>query len=147
MRYSGGPTGGASLGHIYPVPEKERVGARVSDIARKICVSLASRAAEIEFLGEPHMGGSADMMQVRTLLMHLAEEGVFSSLGYSTQPTPELTKEMDEYKDQLMELTRRTLRRHAEKVHALVERLMEKEELNAEEVAAILGPRPGEPDA
>lgn len=147
VRYSGGPTGGASLGHIYPVPEKERVGARVSDIARKICVSLASRAAEIEFLGEPHMGGSADMMQVRTLLMHLAEEGVFSSLGYSTQPTPELTKEMDEYKDQLMELTRRTLRRHAEKVHALVERLMEKEELNAEEVAAILGPRPGEPDA
>ncbi len=144
VRYSGGPTGGASLGHIYPVPEKERVGAKVSDIARKICVGLASRAAEIEFLGEPHMGGTSDMMGVRALLYSLAEEGVFSSLGYSPQVSPELTREMDAYKERLMEFTRRLLRRHADKVHALVEKLMEKEELNAEEVAAILGPRPEE---
>ncbi|MDI7276883.1 MAG: AAA family ATPase, partial [Anaerolineae bacterium] len=114
VRYSGGPSGGASLGHIYPVPEKERVGARASDIARKICVALASRAAEIEFLGEPHMGGTSDMMRVRALLLQLAEEGVFSSLGYSMQPTPELVAEMDRYKDQLLEQARRVLRQHAD---------------------------------
>ena len=144
VRYSGGPTGGASLGHICPVPEKERVGARVSDIAKKICVGLASRAAEIEFLGEPHMGGTSDMMGVRVLLLRLAKEGVFSSLGYSLQPSPVLVGEMDAFSHELMDFTRRVLRQQAGKVHALVERLTQKEELNAEEVAAVLGPRPGE---
>lgn len=142
IRYSGGPTGGASLGHIYHVPAEERVGAKSSDIAKEICISLASRAAEIEFLGQPHMGGGSDMMNVRRLLLSLAENGVFSTLGYALQPSPELVKEMDAYVEQLMRFTQRVLRQHADKVHALVDALMEKEELNVEEVAAVLGPRP-----
>lgn len=145
VRYSGGPSGGASLGHVYPVPEKERVGAKVSDYAKKICVSLASRAAELEFLGEPHMGGSADMNHVRGLLAAMAEDGVFSTLGYSMQPSPELTKEMDAYVQRLMNFTRQVLRKHADKVHALAQALIEKEELDAQEVNAILGPRPTAP--
>ncbi|MCD6521137.1 MAG: AAA family ATPase [Anaerolineae bacterium] len=144
IRYSGGPTGGASLGHIYHVPAEERVGAKVSDVAKQICVSLASRAAEIEFLGQPHMGGSEDMMTVRRLLLSLAENGVFSTLGYTPQPSNELVKEMDAYMHRLLEFTRRILRRHEDKVRALVDALMEKEELNAQEVSEILGPRPFE---
>jgi len=143
VRYSGGPTGGASLGHIYPVPSQERVGQSVSDVAKEICVGIAGRVAEIEFLGEPHMGASSDMMKVRGWLGRLAEEGVFSTLGYSNQPTAELTKEMDRYLGRLTEVTRQVLRRHADKVQALVSALMDKGELNAEEVLAILGPRPG----
>ena len=142
IRYSGGPTGGASLGHIYHVPAEERVGAKSSDIAKAICISLASRAAEIEFLGQPHMGGGSDMMNVRRLLLSLAENGVFSTLGYALQPSPGLVKEMDAYVEQLMRFTQRVLRQHADKVHALVDALMEKEELNDEQVAAVLGPRP-----
>ncbi len=144
IRYSGGPSGGASLGHIYHVPERERVGAKSSDVAKQICVSLASRAAELEFLGQPHMGGSSDMMTVRALLLSLAENGVFSTLGYTPQPSPELTKEMDAYFHRLMDFTRQVLRKHADKVQALVQELMAKEELNAEQVAAILGPRPSQ---
>ena len=142
IRYSGGPTGGASLGHIYHVPAEERVGAKSSDIAKAICISLASRAAEIEFLGQPHMGGGSDMMNVRRLLLSLAENGVFSTLGYALQPSPGLVKEMDAYVEQLMRFTQRVLRQHADKVHALVDALMEKEELNDEQVAAVLGRHP-----
>jgi len=142
IRYSGGPSGGASLGHVAHVPEKERVGAKASDVARAICVALASRAAEIEFLGEPHMGSASDLMGVRYRLLEMAEEGLFSTLGYSTQPSPELVKEMDAYAQRLMAFTRQVLRQHADKVHALVEALMAKEELDADEVMAILGPRP-----
>jgi len=144
IRYSGGPTGGASLGHVYHVPDKERVGAKSTDIAKKICISLASRASEIEFLGQPHMGGSSDMMAVRGLLRRLAENGIFSTLGYSREPTPEMVKEMDAYCRHLMDFTRATLRQHADKVHALANEMITKEELDAEEVAAILGPRPDE---
>ena len=144
IRYSGGPTGGASLGHIFHVPAEERVGAKSSDIAKKICIALASRAAELEFLGQPHMGGTSDMNTVRGWLLALAQNGVFSTLGYSMEPTPDLVKEMDVYYRRLMDFTRQVLRKHADKVEALVEALVEKEELNADEVAAILGPRPGE---
>jgi len=142
IRYSGGPTGGASLGHVYPVPSRERVGAKVSDVAKKICISLASRAAELEFLGEPHMGGSSDMMSVRARLLELAVNGNFATLGYTQEPSPELVKEMDAYVQRLMRFTRRLLRQHADKVEALAQALMDKEELQADEVMRILGPRP-----
>ena len=148
IRYSGGPTGGASLGHVRHVPDKERVGAKSTDIAKKICISLASRASELEFLGQPHMGGTSDMMAIRGMLLSLAENGVFSSLGYDTRPSPELVKEMDAYYYRhLMDYTRATLRKHAQKVHALAKQLVDKEELDAGEVTAILGPRPQEPEA
>lgn len=142
IRYSGGPTGGASLGHVYHVPAQERVGAKSSDIAEQICISLASRAAELEFLGQPHMGGTSDLMTVRGLLLRLAENGVFSTLGYSREPSPELVKEMDAYCKRLMDYTREVLRWHAHKVHALANELMENEELDADKVTEILGSRP-----
>jgi len=147
IRYSGGPTGGASLGHISHVPDKERVGAKATDVAKQICIALASRASEMEFLGQPHMGGTSDMMAVRGLLLSLAENGVFSTLGYSMQPTPELVKEMDRYYRHLMDYTQAVLRRHADKVHALADALVAREELDAEQVALILGPRPQQPEA
>jgi len=123
------------------------VGAKSSDIAKRICVNLASRAAELEFLGQPHMGATSDLMSVRGLLLHLAENGVFSTLGYSPQPSPELTKEMDQYQQRLMAFTRALLRRHEDKVRALAEGLCQRGELDADQVAAILGPRPSQPDA
>ena len=142
IRYSGGPSGGGSLGHVYHVPDQERVGAKSSDIAKKICISLASRAAELEFLGQPHMSAGADMMTVRRLLRALAANGNFSTLGYSEQPTPDLIKEMDRYYRRLLSFARQVLRQHGDKVHSLVEALMEQEELDAQELEAILGPSP-----
>ena len=147
IRYSGGPTGGASLGHVYHVPDQERVGAKSTDIAKRICVSLAGRAAELEFLGQPHMSGGGDMPAVRRLLMGFAAEGLFSTLGYSMEPSSELVKEMDIYCRHLTDYARATLRKHADKVHALADELVAKEELDAEAVAEILGPRPGQPEA
>ena len=147
IRYSGGATGAGALGHVFHVPAEERVGSKSSDTAKRICISLAARAAELEFLGQPHMGGTSDMMSVRAHLLALAENGVFSTLGYSREPSPDLVKEMDAYANRLLRFTREVMRRHAGKVHALVEGLMDKEELNAEEVAAILGPRPQQGDA
>ena len=86
------------------------------------------------------------MMAVRGLLLSLAENGVFTTLGYSMQPSPELVKEMDAYYRHLMAFTRTVLREHAEKVHALAAELVAREELDAEEIVAILGPRPQQSD-
>jgi ATP-dependent Zn protease len=87
------------------------------------------------------------MMAVRGMLLSLAENGVFSTLGYDTRPSPELVKEMDAYYQQLKDFTRAMLRKHADKVHALAKGLVDKDELDTEAVTAILGPRPGEPEA
>lgn len=81
-------------------------------------------------------------MAVRGRLLNLAEEGYFSSLGYKLEPTDALIKEMDGMVAHSMEKTRATLLRHVDKVEGLVQELLEKEELNAEQVAAILGERP-----
>jgi cell division protease FtsH len=144
IRHSGGPSGGGSLGHVSHVPEEERWGRSLRQAEDRICVAMAGRAADLEFMGGARDGAGGDLMHVRGWLMHLAEEGYFSTLGYSREPTPQLAKEMDELARRCLDRTRETLRQHKDKVEALVEALLDKEELDADEVAAILGDRPGE---
>ena len=144
IHYSGGPSGGATLGHVAPVPEEERWSRSLQEVEDKICVSLAGRAADLEFLGQAHTGASGDLMAVRARLLGLAAEGYFSSLGYKAEPTDALIKEMDALVDSLMDKARETLRQHKDRLEALVEALLEKEELDTEEVMAILGERPVE---
>jgi cell division protease FtsH len=142
IRYSGGPRGGASLGHVSPVPEEERWNLSLREVTDKICAGLGGRAAELEFLGEAHTGAVGDLNVARYRLVQLAEEGYFGSLGFKFEPSDEMVKEMDELYAQLLERARKTLRRHADKVEALVEALLEYEELDEEAAAAILGQRP-----
>jgi cell division protease FtsH len=146
IRYSGGPRGGASLGHVSPVPEEERWSQGLSEVTDRICAGLGGRAAELEFLGGAHTGAQGDMNAVRYRMRQLAEEGYFSSLGYKAEPTDALTKEMDELFAQLMDRARQTVHEHQDKVEALVQELLDKEELDAEDAAAILGKRPGRDD-
>ena len=61
---------------------------------------------------------------------------------YRTEPTEALIKEMDALVDQSLETVRGVLRAHAGKVDALASMLLDREELDAEAVSAILGPRP-----
>jgi cell division protease FtsH len=142
IRYGGGPTGGAAMGHVSHMPEEERWSKALAEVEDEMCISLAGRAAELEFLGGAHLGAGSDMMSVRGRALQLAQEGYFSTLGYKLEPTPKLTREMDALVERLMERTRRTLRSHADKVEALVVELLEKEELDEEAVAAVLGERP-----
>jgi cell division protease FtsH len=146
IRYSGGPRGGASLGHVLPVPEQERWSQRLTEITNDMCAGLGGRAAELEFLGGAHTGAQSDLDGVRYRMRQLAAEGYFSSLGYKAEPTDALTKEMDELFAQLMDRARQTVREHKDKVEALVEALLEAEELDAEAAASILGERPGRED-
>jgi cell division protease FtsH len=145
IRYSGGPHGGASLGHVSPVPEEERWNLSLREVTDKICAGLGGRAAELEFLGEAHTGAVSDLNMARYRLIQLADEGYFGSLGFKFEPSDEMAKEMDALYSQLLERARKTLRTHADKVEALVEALLEREELDEEAAAAILGERPAYP--
>jgi cell division protease FtsH len=142
IRYSGGPSGGGSLGHVYHVPEEEQWSYSLREMEDGICVALSGRAAELEFLGEAHTGAAGDLRSVRARLLALAAEGYFSSLMYKAEPSEALVKEMDELVERSTTRARQVLRTHAEKVESLVEALLDKEELDADEVAAILGERP-----
>jgi len=144
IRHAGRPSGGAGLGHVSHVPDGERWNLSFSEVEAKICISLAGRAAELEFLGEAHTGARSDLMSVRAWLLGLVEEGYFPSLGYRTEPTDDLIKEMDALVERSMKKTRRTLRKHGDKAKALVAVLLEREKLNEKEVMAILGERPGQ---
>ena len=147
IRYTGGPHVGASLGHVSPVPEEERWNLSLREVTDKICAGLGGRAAELEFLGEAHTGAVGDLNLARYRLIQLADEGYFGTLGFKFEPSDELSKEMDELYGKLLERARKTLRAHADKVQALVEALLEQEELDEEAAAEILGERPErEPD-
>jgi ATP-dependent Zn protease len=111
-------------------------------VEAKICVALSGRAAELEFLGAAHTGAGSDLRNVRTLLLNLAQEGYFSSLGYKAEPTDTLISEMDQMVERSMDKTRQTLRAHSDRVEELVAALLKQEELDEERVAAILGERP-----
>lgn len=143
VRYSGGPTGGGALGHVFHVPAEERVGQKASEIAKRICIALSGRAADLEFLGEPHTGAGGDLVAVQRMLALLGSERMFSRMLIPGASNDELLKEMEEYTDRLLLVSRNILRQHADKAKALVAALMDKGELNVEEVEAILGPRPG----
>jgi cell division protease FtsH len=142
IRYSGGPSGGASLGHVSPVPEQERWSQRLSEVEARICCSLAGRASEVEFLGEAHTGARADLRAVQARLLGLAQEGYFSTLLYKAEPSDALVKEMNEMVERSTEKVRQVLCDHADKVETLVTALLDREELDEEQVAAILGARP-----
>jgi cell division protease FtsH len=141
IRYSGGPSGGASLGHVSHSPEQERWARELSEVEDRIAVALAGRAAEIEFLGAPHAGATSDLNAVRGMLLGLAAEGHFSSLMYKSEPTEALIEEMDALSEQCMSKVRQTLRQHEGRVNALADALLDREELDADEVKAILGSR------
>ena len=113
IRYSGGPAGGACPGHVSPVPEEERWSRSRSKVEAKIRVSLAGRAADLEFLGEARTGVKGDMTAVHARLLNLAEEGYFSSLGYKLEPTDGLIKEMDELVERCIDKARQMLRENA----------------------------------
>ena len=119
IRYSGGPHGGASLGHVSPVPEEERWNLSLREVTDMICAGLGGRAAELEFLGEAHTGAAGDLMNARSACQ-LADEGYFGSLGFKFEPSDEMVKEMDDLADRCMQRLRETLRQYAELVEALV---------------------------
>ncbi len=140
---------GFTFGHVMHYPARETYqGMRTKDEhLDRLRVLLAGRAGEIEFCGVENQSfmattgvpGSTHHERLQELLFRLAEAGMMGTMGasmwlYPNRLTPEQAKAIDEYYQKMLSETRQALRENAHIVHALVDRLLDQEEMLADDV-------------
>ncbi|MGE5320849.1 MAG: ATP-dependent zinc metalloprotease FtsH [Hyphomicrobiaceae bacterium] len=152
---------GRALGATEQLPEEELHNLRHSYLLDRIGVMLAGRAAEQVVFGEVSSGAEDDLKQATRLARRMVSQwGMSEKLGAAAFPRGEehifLGREMAQQRDfseqtaQLIdEEVRRLiqdrerhvhdlLQRHRPQLDALAQALLERESLNADEVAALL---------
>jgi SpoVK/Ycf46/Vps4 family AAA+-type ATPase len=98
---------------------------------------LGGRAAEMEIFGIEMAGASNDLENVRRLLRTMAGTGMLSKLGTGPDVAQQMSDEMETIYQEQLERTRAALRANREVVDPIVNVLMEKEEIDFEEVQAL----------
>jgi ATP-dependent Zn protease len=144
---------GFAFGHVshYPAQESFQDLKTKPELLQRVKVSVAGKAAEIEFCGIKNqtLGVAGDFRSIFRELANMAAAGMFDTMGAgmmigwdifrgpSVKWTPEQARAIEEVYQTVLKETREALRDHAHVVHALVELLLEKEELLADEVRAF----------
>jgi cell division protease FtsH len=146
---------GTAFGHVSHYPAREAYqGMRTRDqYLNYLRALVAGKAAEIEFCGVQNqtlnvvqrrsyasaVGG--DLGEVRRWMNMMASAGMFGPLGATVGMSPEMPPDMAEAMeamlDKISKETRKALRENAHIVNALVELLLKKEELLADDVKAF----------
>ncbi|MFQ5942608.1 MAG: AAA family ATPase [Anaerolineales bacterium] len=131
------------MGYVLPVDTVEVYGEPLRRILADIMVSLAGHIGVKLFMGEFWTGAYSDYQNARTKFRQLA------MLGFFGPPVSELYRDVKELRfsdervekvwTQLEEQVEHMLYQHADEVEAIVEALIEKQELSNSEVLEILG--------
>lgn len=145
---------GVAFGHVSHYPAREAYqGLRTKEQhLRRLMVSVAGKAAEIEFCGlhNQTLGVAGDFSNIVRNLYNMVAAGMFDSMGagmvveldpkdglFKTKLTDDQSRAVEEAYQKLLRDTRQKLREHKDMVEALVRLLMEKEELLADDVRAF----------
>jgi ATP-dependent Zn protease len=131
---------GFALGHVssYPATE-EYMDYTYEFLINRLRVSVAGKAGEMEFSGEEEqtLGVGGDFASIRAILNMMAQAGMFGVIGVAMREAVEVDKMMEEtFIDALTEV-RLTLRAHHAMGEALIQLLLQKDELLANEVEAF----------
>lgn len=138
---------GGSSGHASPASKHEIRHESKTDLENGIRISFGGRAAEEVFLGDIHTGaGSAgtsgtDLNQIFGRLLMMAETAMLDEyyIGSVSNNKYDVAPEVIKAKfEQLFEETKSILIEHSDAVEALVEALLDKDELEGQEVEDIL---------
>lgn len=139
---------GQALGFMLPLDEVEQYSYPLRRITADIMVALGGHAAVRIVYGEEWTGAYSDYRQARERFRHLYTLGFFGpptgwisnmadGLGATPgAPPPEVNRLWQELEGR----TERLLRDHRDELMALTDALLERNELNTQEVLAILGP-------
>ncbi len=137
---------GRALGHVwsYPAFEEFMTLGTFDHLMNQLRVSVAGRAGEIEYCGvdQQTLGVGGDFANVRAVLNLMADAGMFGVVGTmgmtsSSEVSSELRARMEETFRMALDEVRMALRLHPEMGEALIQLLLEKEELLADEVEAF----------
>ncbi|MFN8450962.1 MAG: AAA family ATPase [Anaerolineae bacterium] len=145
---------GGAHGYVsyYPATDEFLGLSTYEMLMNRLRVAIGGKAGEMEFCGVGSQtlgvgigfGDSSDFGHIRAVLYQMASAGMFGPLGAnmgqdadSINPTPEMREAMDETFRMVLEEVRMALRLHHEMGEALIELLMQKDELLANEVEAF----------
>ncbi|MCC6894293.1 MAG: AAA family ATPase [Anaerolineae bacterium] len=147
---------GQAFGHVshYPAQDMYQGMQTIKKLEDRMKVSVAGKAAEIEFcgLGEQTLGVGGDFANIRSRLWQMAMAGMLGPLGGAlgrpqdtaqtggtgtSAPSPEMARAMEEEFQKILKECRKALRDNGHIMNALVERLMAKGEILADEVRAF----------
>jgi cell division protease FtsH len=134
---------GFALGHVSSMPATESYHfLNTYDWLRnRLRVSVAGKAGEMEFGGpeEQTLGVGGDFANIRAVLRQMASAGMFGPLGMAGDPETyeEVRDMMEETFLMALDEVRIDLRLHREMGEHLIQLLLEKEELLADEVEAF----------
>ena len=134
---------GGALGHVMSMPATESYEYINTEEAlrNRLRIAVAGKAGEMEYGGEHEqtLGVFGDFMNVRFVLRQMAGAGMFGPLGIADEPETvrEVRQMMEETFLQALDEVRTDLRLHREMGEALIELLLEKEELFAAEAEAF----------
>lgn len=144
---------GGALGHVkdYPARESYRGLRTKRELLDDLKCAIAGKAAEIEFCGihQQTTGVEGDFRYIFNMLGRMVAAGMFGAMGATMKvdwqwpwgPVTKLTEDqaraVEEQYQILLTETRKALRENAHIMNALVELLLEKEELLADEVRAF----------
>jgi ATP-dependent Zn protease len=129
---------GHAYGYVsyYPAVEEYEYIKTYDWLMNDLRVSVAGKAAEMEFCGEggQTLGVGGDFQAIRQVLDRMANAGMFGSLGFSQPEAEQVRKMKEEVFVMALSDVRLLLRLHRPMMEALIQQLMEHEELLAREV-------------
>jgi cell division protease FtsH len=141
---------GSANGYVqhFPVAEEYDALGTFESLMNQLRVSVAGRAAELEFAGEEWqsigvgtgMADRSDFGQIREILWKMANTGMFGPLGANLRGTnysDEMSEDMENAFQSALEEVRIIFRIHREMGEALIKLLMEKNELFSAEIEAF----------
>ena len=124
----------------YPASEQHEGLHTYERLMNALRVSVAGKAGEIEFCGEgaQTLGVGGDFANIRYQLYRMANAGMFGAMGatlHGTNYPPEIREAMDETFRMVLEEVRMALRLHRDMTEALIQLLLKKKEMNADDAA------------
>src|SRR5579885_3483391 len=130
-----------ALGLVASAFENERHTVTRQELINDIRVALASRAVEIEILGEPMSGFSGDlaaatMTSAQMIMVYGMDDMLVSAMAIGGGAVP-VTK-VNRMLQREMALVRAFVRHNKEAVEAFSELLLEREEMDGDEIYAFL---------
>ncbi len=138
---------GGAHGHVssYPAIEEFDYSTTYEHLMNGLRVSIGGKAGEMEFVGEGAQtlgvgigfADASDFGQIRLSLTRMANTGMFGPFGVDGTYTPEMTQMMEETFREVFEEVRMAFRLHRDMAMALIDRLMNEEEMLAAEVEAF----------
>ncbi|HBL98609.1 TPA: hypothetical protein DDZ86_03130 [Candidatus Dependentiae bacterium] len=146
---------GSALGYTAFLPERDRYSYSKDELLARIIVALGGRAAEEVALGKQFTGVTGDLRGVsQTARRMVCDYGMSSELGlvsyahgaqgheYSDETAAKIDQEVRALVSRCYDRTTSMMRENRDKLELLVQKLIERETLEAEEVYALLGIKP-----